>query len=92
MFDALTAFVASPSVGLLVLFVLIIEGLVLIGLRITSGRGLTIPNIISFLGAGAAFAVCLYGALSGFGAIWIGLSLMAAFAFHIWDLKQRWNG
>jgi len=87
----LNEFVGSPGVALLVLGVLVLEGVVLFLIWGRMKKGLQFQQTISFLGAGACFALCLYGALSSFGGIWIGITLAAAFVFHLWDLKLRWQ-
>lgn len=84
-------FVSSPYVALLVLAVLFVEGIALAIIWNRNSKGLNLSEIVSFLGAGACFAVCLYAALASMGAVWIGLSLAGAFVFHVWDLRLRWK-
>lgn len=83
----------------MVLAVLIVEGAGLALYRASTGRGPTFPALLPFLGAGCAFAVTLVAALALRSdaaaatmtqAASIGLPLVAAFLFHVWDLKKRW--
>lgn len=84
-------FVGSPIISILLLAVLGLEALILFYLWSSKIKGIPPGQIISFLGAGAAFSAALGFALSNLDPIWISLSLIAAFIFHIIDLWQRWQ-
>ncbi|MEL6784120.1 MAG: hypothetical protein AAFO61_06805 [Pseudomonadota bacterium] len=78
-------------IALLILAVLALEAVVLILVWHRKQRGLQPRQTLCFLGAGAGFALALYGALTGAGAVWMGISLTAAFLFHLADLMHRWR-
>ena len=85
------AFVLSPSISLLLLSVLAVEAILLMVVWKRSGRGLPPLQIVSFLGAGAAFAVVLGLVLLDESASLIALALLTAFFFHLLDLWLRWQ-
>ncbi|MEL6750761.1 MAG: hypothetical protein AAFO70_01625 [Pseudomonadota bacterium] len=85
------AFIATPAVALLVLGVLLVEAVVLLILWRTRGQGLRPGEIATFLGAGAAFAICLYAALADLGPMWVAAPLIVAFLCHVADLRHRWR-
>jgi hypothetical protein len=87
----LLEFLNSPNVALLVLAVLAVEACVLGAIWLKTSKGLNLLQMASFLGAGACFALCLYGVLSSFGGLWVGGCLTGAFIFHICDLRLRWR-
>ena len=93
-------FVTSPWVGVLVLAVLVLEAIALNAYYRATGRGVPLSELLPFLGAGAAFAVALAASLSmSSGSVGttlqqaasVGLPLIVAFVFHLWDLKRRWT-
>ncbi|MEN0041256.1 MAG: hypothetical protein AAF764_07945 [Pseudomonadota bacterium] len=89
----------SPAVGLLVLVVLAVETAGLAIFRARTGQGPTLASLVPFIGAGFAFGMALTAALAldrregdttVLQAATVGLPLIVAFLFHVWDLKRRW--
>jgi len=75
--------------GILVL--MLVEGIVLMLLRASRGRGLTPLEVLSSLGAGAALMLALRAALIGSGWPMIAVWLLAALIAHGSDMAVRWR-
>lgn len=82
---------STPVIAYLLLTVLAVEAVALF--VVWKDRKIGIPpfQIVTFLGAGAAFSLALGGVLAGAGEIWLALCLCVAFIFHIMDMKLRWQ-
>ncbi|MEM9731892.1 MAG: hypothetical protein AAF903_00240 [Pseudomonadota bacterium] len=85
------AFLTSPQIALVVLAVLVLETVILVWFWQSKRRGLPPRQTLFFLGAGAGFALALYSALAGAGAIWLSSCLTVAFLCHVADLASRWR-
>ena len=81
----------SPWIAAMLLAVLGIEALILLLVWKRAGVGLPPIQIVSFLGAGAAFAFALGFALHGNAPIGMAVSLFCAFLCHLTDLLLRWQ-
>ena len=86
----MTEFLAGPQVFDLVIAILVLEALLLLAWRRFSGRGVPaadlLPPILSGLFLLLAFRIWV-----GDGAwLWVALSLLAALAAHLFDLRRRW--
>lgn len=80
----MTQFFASGRVADVILAVLAIEAVLLL-----RGRRLPTADLLLLLGAGAAFAWALRGALTGAAWPWVALPLAVAGLLHGWDLRRR---
>ena len=74
-----------------ILGLMLLEGIVLLLLRVSRGRGLTALEVLSSLGAGAALMLALRAALIGSGWPMIALWLLAALIAHGSDVAVRWR-
>lgn len=81
----------SPAIAWLLLGFLLLEAVFLWLIWKTKMRGLPPVQIITFLGAGACFAIALGLVLANAPPQWLGLALIAAFIFHALDIYQRWS-
>lgn len=81
----------TPMIAYLLLSVLFVEAVVLVWLWKAKRAGIPTVQVITFLGAGAAFSLALGSVLAGAGTFWLAACLCLAFVFHILDLKQRWR-
>ena len=86
----MTEFLAGPALFDLVIAVLVLEAVLLLAWRQLSGRGVPaadlLPPILSGLFLLLAFRIWV-----GDGAwFWMALSLLAALATHLFDLRRRW--
>ena len=81
----------SPMIALLVLLVLLIEAAALGILWQTRRIGLPATVTVWFLGAGAAFSIALWVALSDGNPTTLAIALVVAFVCHVLDLRQRWQ-
>lgn len=89
---------ASPRFVALVMVGVVVEGVVLALYRRRTGRGVPIPEVVSFLGAGLALLGALLVALEGRGTPasaagqgTFAAAMAAALGCHVWHLRQRWN-
>jgi hypothetical protein len=69
----------------------VIEGVALAAYRGLTGRGVRIPEAVTFLGAGLALLIALRLALSGAPRAAGGGALLAALELHVWHVAQHWN-
>jgi membrane protein implicated in regulation of membrane protease activity len=74
-----------------ILVLIALEALAVLGYRALTGRGPAPSSFIGNILAGSSLLVALRIALSGASWVWIGVSLMAAFAAHLADLAMRWE-
>lgn len=86
----MTEFLAGPALFDLVIAVLVLEAVLLLAWRRFSGHGVPaadlLPPILSGLFLLLAFRIWV-----GDGAwLWVALSLLAALATHLFDLRRRW--
>ncbi len=81
----------TPLVAWFLIGFLAVEAVLLLLLWRLRGAGLPPAHIVSFLGAGAAFAGALGCALAEMPPIWLAVSLLVAFIFHLADLFLRWQ-
>ncbi len=87
----MSAFLASPLVGWMLLAVLALEAVGLLMVWKFTNRGLPPMQVATFLGAGASFAIALLVVLAAGPPVLFALALVAAFIFHTLDLWQRWR-
>ena len=86
----MTEFLAGPALFDLVIAVLVLEAVLLLAWRRFSGRGVPtadlLPPVLSGLFLLLAFRIWV-----GEGVwLWVALSLLAALATHLFDLRRRW--
>jgi hypothetical protein len=81
----------TPLIAILLLSVLSVEALVLLVLWNKKFVGLPPLQIMTFLGAGAAFALALGCALGNAHPYWLAGCLVVAFILHLTDLLTRWQ-
>ena len=87
----MTEFLAGPALFDLVIAVLVLEVVLLLAWRRVSGSGVPaadlLPPVLSGLFLLLAFRIWV-----GDGAwLWVALSLLAALAAHLFDLRRRWS-
>lgn len=70
-----------------ILALLVVEGAVLSRLTRTTGRGLPLPQLASFLGAGAGFTIACRSLAAGWPSWTLGLALSAAGLCHLLHLR-----
>jgi len=70
---------------------LAVEAIALLFLWRWRGVGLRPIQTLAFLGAGASFATGLLVVAEDGPLALFGISLALAFAFHLWDIIQRWQ-
>lgn len=88
MFETL---LTSPTIAIVLLTCLLAEAVILLMLWKRKLIGLPPLQTLSFLGAGACFALALGFALGGADAAWLGMALVGAFIFHALDIYLRWT-
>ena len=81
----------SFSIVYVLLAVLLIEAGILLLFWKLNATGIPPFQILTFLGAGAAFTLALGSVLLDAAPIWLAVCLSLAFVFQILDLKQRWQ-
>lgn len=88
--DQLEALFASGRIVDLVVFVMAIEGLVLIGLSRATGRGLAVRDVVLLLVPGLCLMLALRAALAG--SHWTVMAgwLLASLIAHLADVWNRW--
>ncbi len=74
-----------------VLAAFVAEGLLLMGYRASTGKGLGYAAIAANLLSGGMIVLALRAAVSGARAELVAVCLLASLAAHIIDLRQRWN-
>lgn len=92
--DAFVWFQAAltrPTIAQFLLVFLVAEFLVLSAWRAQRGGGVPAFQLLCFLGAGAGFAIALWGAFAAWSWPWMATALAVAFLFHLCDLVQRWE-
>jgi hypothetical protein len=87
MFETL---LTTPAIAYILLGFLGLEAILLLLIWKYKTTGLPPLQILSFLGAGACFAVALGFALAGASSSFLGAALVAAFFFHVLDIYLRW--
>ena len=87
----MAGFFASGRVVDLVLLVLIGEGAAILGYHAVTRRGIPPIAVVTSLAPGAALLIALRQALLGGWWGWMALSLLAAFAGNLLDLRTRWR-
>ncbi len=87
----MSALFASGRIVDFILLLTVAEALVLLWYRRRAGRGPAAADFISSLIAGAALLVTVRLALTGSWWGWMALSLLAALAAHLDDLRRRWR-
>ena len=87
----MTEFFRSGFAFDLVLACLVAEACLLCAFRMATGRGLALPDILAFLGAGFGLALAARGAVAGLPWIWVAGGLSFALAAHLYDMSRRWR-
>ena len=87
--NLLTEWIADGTIVTVVILVLIVEIVVLGTLRLRSGKGLPLPQLISNAAAGGSIALALRSALVGDGVVMIGFWLIVGGIAHATDLTLR---
>ena len=77
----------APALYDAILAMLVLEGAVLARLTRRTGRGMPLPKLASFLGAGAGFTLACRALAAGWPAWTLALALSAAFICHLLHLR-----
>jgi hypothetical protein len=77
----------APSLYDAILVLLVVEGAVLSRHTRSTGRGMRLPQLASFLGAGAGFTLACRSLAAGWPAWTLALALSAAFICHVLHLR-----
>ena len=77
----------TPTLYDAILGILVIEGAVLARWTRRTGRGMPLPQLATFLGAGAGFALACRSLAAGWPAWTIAPALSAAFICHLLHLR-----
>ena len=85
----LAEWIADGTIVTVVICVLAIEITTLGLLRIRSGKGLPLPQVVSNAAAGGSLALALRSALVGEGVVMIGFWLIMGGVAHVADLVIR---
>ena len=86
----MTEFLAGPALFDLVIAVLVLEAVLLLAWRRFSGRGVPVADLLPPVLSGL-FLLLAFRIWVGDGAwLWVALSLLAALATHLFDLRRRW--
>ena len=91
MISAFEQLLTSFSIVYVLLAVLILEAGILMLIWKFKAIGIPPFQILTFLGAGAAFSLALGSVLLNAAPIWLAICLSLAFVFQIVDLMQRWQ-
>lgn len=89
--DILLQVLETSGFAYVLLAFLFVEAIGLFALWQIGKRGLPPAQTISFLGAGAAFAIALLIVASDGSPIYLAAALGLAFAFHLLDISLRWR-
>ncbi len=73
------------------LAVLVVEIVVILGIRQMTGAGVPAPSLLINAGAGGSLMLALRAALVNDGWVWVAVFLVAALGFHAGDVAQRWQ-
>lgn len=87
--NLLTEWISDGTIVTVVILVLIVEILVMGALRLRTGQGLPVPQLISNAAAGGSIAMALRSALVGDGVFMIGFWLVVGGIAHATDLTLR---
>lgn len=77
----------APALYDAILALLVVEGVVLSRRTRTTGRGLPLPLLASFLGAGAGFTLACRALAAGWPSWTLAAALSAAFLCHLLHLR-----
>ncbi len=83
------AWLRAPLLYDAILVILVVEGVVLSRWTRRTGRGLPLPQLASFLGAGAGFTLACRSLAAGWPAWTLAPALSAAFICHLLHLRAR---
>jgi hypothetical protein len=75
----------------LILVLVVLEALLLLGLRVRRGGGIMPRALLANLLAGACLLLALRSALTGADWVWPAMFLLLALPAHLADLYGRWN-
>ena len=89
--ELLQELVESGRIVDIMLVVIALEIAALIGYRVVTGKGLSVPSIILNVGAGGSLMVALKLLYDGVGWQLIAAALVASLFFHTGDLVYRWR-
>ncbi|MEL6950477.1 MAG: hypothetical protein AAGM16_10250 [Pseudomonadota bacterium] len=89
--ELLQELVESGRIVDIMLVVIVLEIAALIGYRVVTGKGLSVPSIILNVGAGGSLMVALKLLYDGVGWQLIAAALVASLLFHTGDLVYRWR-
>lgn len=89
--DVLVSLLETSGFAYVLLAFLLVEAIGLFALWQVRRKGLPPAQVVSFLGAGTAFAIALLIVASDGSALLLAIALGAAFAFHLLDIKLRWK-
>ena len=78
--------IASGRIVDIMLAVFVLE---IAGLLVFRGKQIRLLPLLANIGAGGGLMLALRAALTDAGWVWIALWLIAALAFHVWDLSYR---
>lgn len=81
----------SGQIADVILLLMALEGAVIAGFKLATGRGIALPSLASNLAAGACLILALKSVLTGADYETTALWLAASLAAHIADLSMRWQ-
>ena len=79
----------APALYDAILTLLVVEGAVLARLTRRTGRGMPLPQLAAFLGAGAGFTLACRSLAAGWPAWTLAPALSAAFICHLLHLRAN---
>jgi len=79
----------SPALYDAILGLLVVEGAVLARLKRRGGRGMPLPQLAAFLGAGAGFTLACRALAAGWPSWTLAPALTAAFICHLLHLRAN---
>lgn len=88
-------FLAPGRLLELIIVGVVLEGVALCAYRRRTGRGMRVPEVAAFLGAGLALLVAARSAVaptaSGAQTLAFAGAMAVALGCHVWHLAQRWD-
>lgn len=73
-----------------IIILVAIEMVVMLLYRRHRRRGMPVPEVISFLGAGAGLLLALRVLVTGGHFAAFAIAMLIALFMHVWHVKQRW--
>jgi len=87
----MSAFFTGGALFALIAVGMLVEFAVVSAYYGRTGRGIAPGLLVGDIGAGLCILLAALAALRSAGWVFVATSLLAALAFHIFDLRQRWR-